>query len=123
MSETFNTESVELYRERGHIDPNELLRLSIKTDSPSSKLPCEDKEQGTFQHVMIHDRWLNHIETCDDCKEHILRLVMDLNKRIKLFSPTMLKRLIAAVPPGAFEKDIADARLGPELAAKLKAAL
>ncbi len=118
MDNTFNTSSELLSRDRGHIQPDELLRLRIVCTEPLEKI--HDGTTGTEQHIMIHDRWLGHIEMCDICKEHVLLLFMDLNKRINLFTPTMLGKLMRASPEHAKAKF---AELPPELRDKLKQAV
>ena len=119
MDETFNTNSVELSRDRGHIEPDELLRLRIVCESPLEKL--HDGSTGTEQHIMIHDRWREHVKHCDICKEHVMTLILDLSKRIDLFSPTMIRKLMNSATPDGLKR--AMEAVGPEAKERMKTAV
>lgn len=117
--EKFTTSSEERSRGRGSIEPNELLRLRIVC--PESLAELHGGTTGTEQHIMIHDRWLGHVETCDICKEHVMTLVFDLHKRINLFSPTMMQKMMSTVTPEQTKRAMDAA--GPEVKERFKEAI
>ena len=79
---TFSGESLP-----GHMPDSQLIQLYI--DFPDGDRLCGETERAYAKHIKVHDRWREHLKTCDDCKRHLVFWLAEITQILNLGDVTM----------------------------------